>query len=762
MNTLNIKPVTAPFVISADENVKTALESLHLTGGIPLIVLGSKNILEGTLSNGDISRFLRGSESVDLNTKVIEVCNTSPIIGHDVDPLETLQQYLNRPSIKVLPIVDTQRQVKKIAFWGAPALTIGDRLISDNHNPFMLAEIGVNHQGDMAIAKHLIDAAHQAGCDGVKFQHRSTALYSTDSIDKYDLGTQYILSEIKRTNLSAEELKELCQYSASLGLKVVVTPFDTQALLEAQEMSIDALKIASCDLTNYELIEACTETGYPMILSTGMSYERQILKTAAILEQKLVDHAFLHCNSTYPAPVEDANLAYISRLKGLVKCPVGYSSHDIDTCIPLASIAAGAAIVEFHITRSRDDIGTDHRASIELKELPGLIKSARMIAEAIGSDNPRTPSQGELANKLSLGKSWGAAHSMKEGEIIKRKDLRLISPGSGFTSDQLDRLLDRPLLKPINKGELVEIDHIEAANENTNDLIDAVSRLNELGYISGIPVRYHDYSDLAKVFNTPMYEFHMSDRDLTISPDKYLTEKSDAQLIIHAVEQFEDGFIFDLCSDKQDIVERSFKEVERLANTASALMEYFPNTEVVPVVLNLGGFTENGFLNPEQASEKCRIGVGNLKKVAELHPHCKFMPQTMPPFPWHQGGKSYHNLLTSKQRIAEFLELFKSEICFDVSHTALSCEYFGEDLYELAEIVGPQTHHIHLSDAKGSNAEGLAIGDGSINMARLHYAMTKHQAQPVFMIPEIWQGHLRKGEGFAISLIRYADILKQV
>ena len=220
------------------------------------------------------------------------------------------------------------------------------------------------------------------------------------------MGTQYILSELKRTKLSLEEISKCSKFANDAGMDFIITPFDEIALRQIldKKINLSAIKIASCDLTNLSLIDHCSKTNLPLIISTGMSYEREIINTSKYLNEKMIEHAFLHCNSTYPAPIEDTNLKYIERLSQITKTVVGFSSHEGNINIPLSSIAYGAKIIEFHITRSSDSLGTDHRASIEVKFLEELVKAVKNDFKASGKSDPREPTQGELSNRLSLGK----------------------------------------------------------------------------------------------------------------------------------------------------------------------------------------------------------------------------------------------------------------------------------------------------------------------------------------------------------------------
>jgi N-acetylneuraminate synthase len=144
----------------------------------------------------------------------------------------------------------------------------------------------------------------------------------------------------------------------------------------------------------------------------------------------------------------------------------------------------------------------------------------------------------------------------------------------------------------------------------------------------------------------------------------------------------------------------------------------------------------------------------SLLKLRKLYPGYNFLPQTMPPFPWHQGGRSFHNLLTSLDRVKDFVAATDTDFCFDVSHSALSCNFYGENIHDHINAMNGRISHIHLSDAQGTNAEGLEIGDGCIDFRKLHnYFNTQNKT--TFMVPEIWQGHLNEGEKFASSIVRY-------
>ena len=752
-----------PYIASKDITIAQALRLIRENNGYPLNLINKDKSLFGVLSNGDIAKFLSINTDKSLEaTKAEEAANHFPVVAHKNDSLETIELYLKPENIKSIPVIDIDRNIIKVITKEAPSIKIGEYTIDNDCSPYLIAEIGVNHNGDTKEAKYLIENAKQAGCNAVKFQHRSKSLYSLEDINSYDLGTQYILSEIERTYLSIEQLAECCKFAEDIGIAVIITPFDEVALDEITEskITIAALKIASCDLTNISLIKKCGETKNPLILSTGMSFEREIIKTSKLLRDLMIAHAFLHCNSTYPNPVEDCNLKYIKRLKKITKTIVGYSSHDGNEIIPISSVAMGAKIIEFHITRSKESLGTDHRASIEVKNLKKLVESCKFVNLSMGKSTPRIPSQGELSNRISLGKSYALKNNKKKGERINNDELILISPGSGFNVNKKFELLGKKLKKDIKARTLIKKSDLYYDNNLKNkELNNAINGLFKIGYKVGIPVRYHDFESLHQIFNAKMYEFHMSDRDLNLPCDKYIHKRyEDVDLIVHAVEQYEDGFILDLASKDNFIREKSFKELDRLFKHIDKLRTYFKKKNKIPVVINPGGFTTDNFLNDKEYNSCLKRMAISLEELNKLYPDYDILPQTMPPFPWHQGGRSYHNVLTNKNKISDFIENVSNNICFDVSHSALSCGYFKEDILQHINIMNNRITHIHLSDAQGQNAEGLEIGNGVLNFKEIHEQI-KFTKNKIYLIPEIWQGHLNEGEAFARSIIRFYDLI---
>jgi len=250
---------------------------------------------------------------------------------------------------------------------------------------FVIAEIGNNHQGSVAMARQLIDAAIEAGADCVKFQLRNRdALYRSrdDGSLAEDLGAEYIQDLLNKVELSLQEHRDIRAYCKEHGVTYMCTPWDEPSVDALATMDVPALKIASADLCNPYLIAKAASLGVPLILSTGMSFEHEIIRTIDQLNALNAPFALLHCNSTYPAPESDIQLPYIGRLKQLHPV-IGYSGHERGTAITTAAVALGACIVERHITLDRSLEGPDHLASLEPAEFKQLVDGIRAVEQAL-------------------------------------------------------------------------------------------------------------------------------------------------------------------------------------------------------------------------------------------------------------------------------------------------------------------------------------------------------------------------------------------
>ncbi|GLJ62867.1 N-acetylneuraminate synthase [Microbacterium barkeri] len=283
-------------------------------------------------------------------------------------------------------------------------VTIGTRTLGDAHPTYVIAEIGLNHNGSVEIAKELIDVAAAAGADAVKFQKRtpeiSTPEHMRDVPRETPWGTMTYLEYRYRVEFGRDEYLEIGAHAAERGVDWFASPWDEPSVAFLEDLDVVAHKVASASLTDDGLLAALRETGKPIILSTGMSTMEQIDRAVDLLgTENLV---LLHATSTYPMPAEEANLRMIPTLKDrFAGVPVGYSGHERGLAISFAAVALGAAAVERHITLDRGMWGSDHAASIEPTELAALVAGIRDIEPALG-DGIKRVFPGELAPMAKL------------------------------------------------------------------------------------------------------------------------------------------------------------------------------------------------------------------------------------------------------------------------------------------------------------------------------------------------------------------------
>lgn len=610
---------------------------------------------------------------------------------------------------------------------------------------FIIAEIGNNHNGDFELAKLLIDKAVEMGADCAKFQMRQIKeVYRSKSLEKSgeDLGTEYIIDLLNKFELSIEEQKALSDYCKSKGIMYMCTPWDYKSVEILESFDVPAYKVASADLTNLPLLDKLSTTNKPLILSTGMSSSEEIGFTVDFLNRRNVNFVLLHCNSTYPAPLQDINLNWIGQLKKVHRL-VGYSGHERGINVTLAAVAVGAKVIERHFTLDRKMEGPDHAASLEFDEFQNLIKGIREIEIAMGdgSSSDRKFSQGEMINRENLGKSLVAAHPLKKGTILQASDIKVLSPGQGLSPQYFESLIGLEI-----KRDLSSEDYFFKS-----DITNTIQEIRNYNFSHpwGIPVRYHDFKNYQSLISPDMFEFHLSYSDMELNIDDYLSGTYDVGFVVHAPELFKDSHLMDLATPDDGYRKISMIETQKVIDITRKLKKYFPKEIRPQIVANIGGFSMDA---PFEESIKKAYYEQFFKSLSELDTEgVELIPQTMAPFPWHFGGQRYQNIFVHVDEIVKYCKEYGIRMCFDVSHTMLTCNHFNQDFYEFAEKIAPYTAHIHMGDAKGVNGEGLQIGEGEIDFERLGKILNLGCPKASF-IPEIWQGHKNNGEGFWIAL----------
>lgn len=328
------------------------------------------------------------------------------------------------------------------------------------NKPYIIAEIGCNHNGDTELALRMIKKAKECGADAVKFQffdehNLSTNKYideleqglvKLENVQKWEsksLNLFNIRDQIKAFINSAEQLEIFRNYCQELQIDFGCTAAEEKGIAFLKEIESDFIKIASCDLNNPKMTKAAIETNLPIIISTGMSSLAEIDEIYNIFKKANYNNfSLLHCVSIYPPRNEIVNLNFMNTLQQIYDCEIGYSDHTLGYAISLAAIAKGAKIIEKHFTLDKNMEGWDHKVSADPRDLEIICKEGQNIFECLGS-NYKIVSQDEIEKREKFRKSATTARNMKEGEIITENDIVYKRPGIGITPAEAKWLVGR-------------------------------------------------------------------------------------------------------------------------------------------------------------------------------------------------------------------------------------------------------------------------------------------------------------------------------
>lgn len=336
-------------------------------------------------------------------------------------------------------------------------------------SPYIIAEIGANHNGDMDLAKKMIDSAIKCGCDAVKFQswdnkslisktgYKQNTVF-TDSKKKHFGSLEQM---VDKYYLRKEQHFELKNYCISKGVDFCSTPFSQEEVDLLNELDVEFFKIASMDINNYPLLKYVAQFDKPILLSTGMANLGEIEKAVKIIEKegnsKII---ILHCVAIYPPEDKDLNLKNISMLQKTFGYPVGFSDHTIGFAAPLASVALGACIIEKHFTTDKDLPGWDHEISANPNEMKIIVENSRIINNSLGQFK-RIVSTAEKEKKKVFRRSIVLNKDLKAGDVIKENDIDLKRPGTGLTPDKIQLIVGKKLNKNIEADTILTINDIK-------------------------------------------------------------------------------------------------------------------------------------------------------------------------------------------------------------------------------------------------------------------------------------------------------------
>ncbi|OIQ12540.1 N-acetylneuraminate synthase [Neomoorella thermoacetica] len=332
---------------------------------------------------------------------------------------------------------------------------------------FIIAEAGVNHNGDLQLARKLVDAAVEAGADAVKFQTfkaeevatpgAERAQYQKDNMPEKD---ESQLEMIKRLELSYAQFRELYAYCRQKGIIFLSSPFDQESIDFLAELGVPYFKIPSGEITNYPFLRRIAGKKRPVILSTGMATLGEVEGALQVLrEAGATDITLLHCTTSYPALPEEVNLRAMLTMKQAFALPVGYSDHTIGIAVPIAAAALEAEVIEKHLTLDRNLPGPDHRASLEPGEFKAMVVAIRQVEKSLG-DGIKRPAPGELAVMSAARRSLVAVRDIAAGEIITESCLTAKRPGTGIPPNLWDLVVGRQARRDIAAGSILSWDMI--------------------------------------------------------------------------------------------------------------------------------------------------------------------------------------------------------------------------------------------------------------------------------------------------------------
>jgi len=327
-------------------------------------------------------------------------------------------------------------------------MNIGNKKIGKDHPVYIIAEAGINHNGDLDIAKEMIEEAKKCGVDAIKIQ----------TIIPEDLFSQKLNPELfemcKDWTLDLNQHKELKKHAIKNKIEFFSTPVGLKSTKILRDLGVSAIKIASGDLNNYELIKEASKSTKSLIISTGMSSISEIMSTVNFIEATDSKFMLLHCISSYPASIKDANLNTIPYFKTIFNVPIGYSDHTLGIDTAVTAVALGASCIEKHFTLDKKMIGPDQNLSANPHEFKELVAKIRLVENGLGTPrNTTLPS--EIKFRKLMRRSIFSTRDLKKGTKLNKSDLILLRPGNGIHPKMIENLIGMTLIKNVKKGEML-------------------------------------------------------------------------------------------------------------------------------------------------------------------------------------------------------------------------------------------------------------------------------------------------------------------
>lgn len=602
---------------------------------------------------------------------------------------------------------------------------------------YLIAEIGINHNGDTDTAKAIILGAATSGANAIKFQYRN--LSRTYGPVAHEIGDEILKIEIEKNSLNVKEIISLYNYAKTFSLDVGISFFDK---LDTHDFNgfiekFDFFKIPSVELTNLSLIESFYKYKKPIFISTGAHSEKEI---ESVFEQINYDNWIpMHCVSNYPVIEINSKLGYLRYMQNKWKKEVGYSSHDENWENCIIAFMLGARIIERHITLDKKQLGLDHSTSSTPEEFAKLSSIISNFHHIVSGFSERKVNQGEVINLQNLSKSFYAIRPISAGEPFKFSDFNYRHPRIGLSMAEASSFIGKSLVQPCKVGSVLTESHFQELGMIPPNIIDLCNE-----YRISLPVRFHDYDDIQGKFKINNFELHLSSGDLD-KLENFKKISNDHVFTIHLPDYQDSKRLLNPFTDEYGNKNDSGKIIDTVKKFAYELSK--KQTEKVVVVASF---------SPNQ--QNLRMFYEDCKKLQK-----KFAAkglilayQWLPPFAWYFGGSAKLNAF-NKMTDIDFLKLHKLNICLDTSHLLMSSKYFDYDPISVLEILQDQIVHFHIADATGIDGEGIQLGQGEpVNRRLISKVLSQRQRKVI----EVWQGHLNLYRGFTEAILGVGDIVE--
>lgn len=597
----------------------------------------------------------------------------------------------------------------------------------------IVAEIGINHQGDKDLAKRLIREAQASGCGAVKFQYRN--LQSSYMGRGTQIGDEILQTEIHKTHLTAEELLLLAEYARKRNVQVGISFFSETDIDDfgSNVEIFDFFKSPSVELLNTDLMNRFQTLGKQLYVSLGAHREIEVERALGSLRGS--NWTPLHCVSNYPTSLANAKLGYITFLLEKWSRPVGFSSHDVNWETCLLAMQLGASVIERHITLDKEMQGLDHSSSSTPDEFFKLSQFAAELEVALSGNGPRVPNQGEFLNLQNLGRSFYASKVLKKGTKVSVGDLTYRAPKVGLDKNTFTAFERLPLAEDLEQGEAL----MRSSYEGTPMLPRTLAAAAEEMKIS-IPVRLHDYEQLSSQIPVGAFEFHLSFGEVQRGLDLPAVRDSD-RFSIHLPDYVDSSKLFDPFSPDAETRQLSTQVLANCAQFARKLQE--ATGAEVPLVgsfSRLHGPKKDFYERHGELSREFRQNGLSLAM------------QWLPPFAWYFGGSEKLDVFCSEQD-SQFILANQVPLCMDVCHLGLGRNYYGFDAMEILANLQDLIQHVHISDTSGIDGEGLQIGDGDSGDL-----ISEALRLDAYKVLEVWQGHLDNNRGFIEAVQRVVEM----